>query len=64
MVHLGQTIKAARDRCGWSQGHLAQQASVSRPTVARIEAGADVSTTTLTKVAQVLNLSLELRHRE
>lgn len=54
---FGDIIRDARKKQGWSQG----EAGVSRPTVARIEANHDVTTATITKVAQALGLKLELR---
>ena len=59
-AHLGQRIRQARIDRGWSQLELCARAGVSRPTVARIEAGHDVSTATLTKVARALGLVVEL----
>lgn len=60
MRELGRSIQAARASRGWSQTVLAQQAGVSRPSVARIEAGEDVSTLTLSKVTEAIELSLDL----
>ncbi len=57
---IAEKIRAARDALGWSQAFVAERSGVSRPSVARIEAGEDVSTATLTKVAQALGLSLTL----
>lgn len=56
-----QIIKRARNARGWSQTDLAERAGVSRPSVARIEGGDDVSTATLDKVAEALGLTLELQ---
>ncbi len=58
---FGDIIRDARKKQGWSQGELGEEAGVSRPTVARIEANHDVTTATITKVAQALGLKLELR---
>lgn len=41
-----------------TQAELAEKASVSRPTVARVEAGEDVSTATLEKIAAALGLKV------
>lgn len=57
---LGEAIRAARQARRWTQEDLAQQSGVSRPTVARLEAGRGVSTTTLTKLAEALNLRVQL----
>lgn len=55
---LGLTIREARRKHHWSQTDLAENAGVSRPTVARVERGDDVSTATLAKVAVALGLSV------
>ncbi|WP_212768349.1 helix-turn-helix transcriptional regulator [Streptomyces argyrophylli] len=60
---FGDTIRVARKRRGWSQMDLAEQAGVSRPTIARIEANRDVTTATVAKITQALGLTLELRDR-
>ena len=39
---LGQRIREARDAHGWSQGELAGRCGLSRPTIARIEAGEEL----------------------
>ncbi len=43
---------------------LAEKAGVSRPTIARVERGDDVSTANLTKIADVLGLQILLAERE
>lgn len=58
---FGEVIREARKRHGWSQTELGEQAGVSRPTIARVEANNDVTTATIAKVAQALDLTLELR---
>lgn len=60
---LGDSVRQARERRGWTQTQLAERAGVSRPTVARIEAGQDVSMATLTQVARSLGLILTLVER-
>lgn len=57
---IAHTVRGARNERGWSQSDLAARAGVSRPTVARIESGVNVSTATLVKVANALGLTLEL----
>lgn len=57
---FGTRIRQARDTHGWSQESLAESANVSRPTIARIERGDDVSTATLVKVASALGLTVEV----
>jgi transcriptional regulator with XRE-family HTH domain len=58
---LGDVIRDARRKAGWSQGELGEKSGVSRPTIARVEANNDVTTATITKVARALGLKLELR---
>lgn len=58
---VADRIREARRACGWSQTRLAIKAGVSRPTIARIEAGQRVRMGTLEKVAQVLGFNIELR---
>lgn len=57
---LAESIREARHQRGWSQETLAEQAGVSRPTIARVEAGNDISTATLAKVAEALGLTLKV----
>lgn len=57
---LASQVRQARLDHGWSQGELAEHAGVSRPTVARIEGGRDVSMRMLTMVASALGLRLAL----
>ncbi|AXK47244.1 helix-turn-helix domain-containing protein [Brachybacterium saurashtrense] len=60
-VGLGDVIREARKKQGWSQAELGERAGLSRPTIARIEANNDVTTATIAKIAQVLGLRLELK---
>jgi transcriptional regulator with XRE-family HTH domain len=60
-MSLGDTIRDARKKHGWSQTELGQKSGVSRPTIARVEANSDVTTATITKIAQALGLKLELK---
>lgn len=57
---LGQRIREARDVSGWSQSELAERSGLSRPTIARIEAGQHVRMGTLEQVAKALGLAVEL----
>lgn len=57
---VGQRIREARDARGWSQGELAERCGLSRPTIARIEAGQHVRMRTLEQVARALGLTVEL----
>ncbi|UNK47803.1 helix-turn-helix domain-containing protein [Arthrobacter sulfonylureivorans] len=57
---FADTIREARHQHGWSQETLAEQAGVSRPTIARVEAGNDISTATLAKIAEALGLTFKM----
>lgn len=58
---FGDVIREARKKQGWSQVELGEKSGLSRPTIARVEANNDVTTTTIAKIAQALGLTLELR---
>lgn len=58
---FGKTVQAARLKREWSQTKLAEEAGLSRPTIARIERGDDVSMATIRKVATPLGLTVELK---
>lgn len=58
MTRIARIVRESRDAHGWSQMDLAERAGVSRPSIARIEGGEDVSTATLVKVAQAIGLML------
>lgn len=60
MGRIANRVRAARMARGWSQAELADAASVSRPSVARVEAGEDVNTGTLRSICEVLGLELNL----
>lgn len=60
MQAIAEQIKKAREAADLSQHELADRAGVSRPSVARVEAGGDVNTATLRKIAQVLGLALRV----
>lgn len=60
---VGQDIRVARRALGWSQTELANRAQVSRPTIARVETGVNVSTGTLEKVAKALGKHLSILDR-
>lgn len=64
MQAIANQINQAREAAGWSQHELADRARVSRPSVARIEAGGDVNTATLRKIAEALGLSLQVGSHE
>lgn len=58
MTEIAEQVREAREKCGWTQNTLASHAGVSRPSIARIERGDDISTSTLTKVVSALGLAL------
>lgn len=60
MSEIAGKIHETRVSLDWTQHELAERAGVSRPTVARVERGDDVSTATLEKVAAALELKLAL----
>lgn len=57
---IATEVRQMRQRRGWSQEELATHTGLSRPTIARIERGDDVSTATLRKVAEAFELTLGL----
>lgn len=57
---IGKDVRQAREGRGWSQHELAAAASVSRPTIARVEGGENVSTGTLEKIAGALGYKLAI----
>mgnify|MGYP000865548688 FL=1 len=57
---VGQDVREARRALGWSQTELANRAHVSRPTIARVETGVNISTGTLEKVAKALGKRLHI----
>lgn len=61
---LGDRVRQARMTRGWSQSELASLAGVSRPTVARIEAGQQVRVSTLNAVAAALGMRVQISVHE
>lgn len=57
---MAETIRRERAGRGWSQSVLAERADVSRPTVARVESGQEISATRLSRIAAALGLRLAL----
>lgn len=57
---IGRDVRDARRALGWSQMELANRAQVSRPTIARVETGVNISTGTLEKVAKALGKRLRI----
>lgn len=60
MSIIAEQVRAARNAQGWTQDELAARAGLSRPSIARIERGDDVSTTTMTKVIAALELKISI----
>lgn len=60
MSEIADKVHEVRVSLDWTQQELAERAGVSRPSVARIERGDDISTATLEKVAVALGLRVEL----
>ncbi len=57
---VGRAVRDARRKRRWSQTKLGDEAGVSRPTIARIERGDDVSVTTLAKVTAAVGLTIRI----
>lgn len=57
---IGKDIRDARESLDWSQHKLASEAGVSRPTIARLETGSNISTATLEKVVNALGKRLRI----
>lgn len=56
---LGQTLRAARNRCGYSQQYVADQCDFARTTVVAMEAGQRrITVQELTKLAAVYGVEL------
>ncbi|MBD8519120.1 helix-turn-helix transcriptional regulator [Plantibacter sp. CFBP 8804] len=60
MLEIAKQVNEARQTAGWSQNELADRAGVSRPSVVRVERGDDVNTATLSKIAEVLGLTVRV----
>lgn len=60
LASVGDAVRDARRERGWSQTHLGDEAGVSRPTIARIERGDDVSVATLAKVTAAVGLTVKI----
>lgn len=57
---VGRAVRDARRERKWSQTQLGHEAGVSRPTIARIERGDDVSVATLAKVTAAVGLTVRI----
>lgn len=64
MSEIARRLRDARTAYGWSQQELAEHAGVSRPTVARVEAGDDVNTAKLMRITEALGLVLRIEKQE
>lgn len=60
LASVGVAVRDARRGRGWSQTHLGEAAGVSRPTIARIELGDDVSVATPAKVTAAVGLAVRI----
>jgi transcriptional regulator with XRE-family HTH domain len=60
LASVGVAVRDARRERAWSQTQLGEEAGVSRPTIARIERGDDVSVATLAKVTAAVGLSVKI----
>lgn len=60
LASAGNAVRDARRERGWSQTQLGVEAGVSRPTIARIERGDDVSVATLAKVTTAVGLTVKI----
>ncbi|WP_045821457.1 helix-turn-helix transcriptional regulator [Williamsia herbipolensis] len=63
LASVGDAVRDARRERGWSQTQLGDEAGVSRPTIARIERGDDVSVATLAKVTSAVGLAVTIVSR-
>ena len=58
-VRLGRRLRALRERQGWNQAYLAENAGIGRAHLSQIENGAVAARIdTLEQLAQVLEISL------
>ena len=60
LAELGHRIAAARLRRNWTQSRLAREAGLSRPTIARMEAGQSTQLTNLIRTLRALGLATRL----
>ncbi|MCL2465460.1 MAG: HipA domain-containing protein, partial [Micrococcales bacterium] len=60
---ISQQIRQARHDARLTQTDVARSAGLSRPTVARVEAGQDVSVSSIQKIAAALGLTLRVERR-
>lgn len=60
VTSLHDGLRTQRIVLGISQARLAELAGVSRPTIARLEAGQDVSLSNLNRISDALGMSLAI----
>lgn len=60
LASVGDAVRDDRRERGWSQTQLGELAGVSRPTIARIERGDDVSVATLAKATAAVGLTVKI----
>ena len=56
---IGQRIKEARRKKGWSQEKLSEEIDVAVPYISRIERGNQINLKRLAQISTVLNVKLE-----
>lgn len=61
--HDNNLLQLVSRALGWTQTELANRAQVSRPTIARVETGSNISTGTLEKVVKALGKHLRITDR-
>ena len=60
VTSLHDDLRTQRIALGMSQSKLAEVAGVSRPTIARLERGQDVSLSNLNRISDALGMNLAL----
>lgn len=58
---IGADMREARTSLGLTQHELAAKAKVSRPTIARVETGGNVSTDSLRRILKALGKNLTIQ---
>jgi ribosome-binding protein aMBF1 (putative translation factor) len=61
MKHLGEAVRAARERSGQSQQSIASKAEISISTLRRIEAGENTTTELLERLGSILGFELQIK---
>ena len=60
MGSIGSAIRAGRRQKGWSQEQLGKAVGLPQSHIAKVEAGADIQVSTLSKLAHALGLHIQL----